>query len=84
MPTPDSFGLELREDPNLPAKTLIAPISVIRDIRAALGEVAMNIQVGWDSPAVMVSSDLFEAFNAWSSMQEDSEEVDSIDEGMYN
>ncbi len=84
MPTPDSFGLELREDPSLPAKTLVAPISVIRDIRAALGELTMNIQVGWDSPAVMVSSDLFEAFNAWSSMQEDSEEVDSIDEGLYN
>jgi hypothetical protein len=84
MSTPDAFGLELREDPSLPAKTLVAPIGVIRDIRAALGELAMNIQIGWDSPAVMVSSDLYEAFNAWSSMQEDSEEVDSIDEGLYN
>ena len=84
MPTPDSFGLELREDPTLPAKTLVAPISVIRDIRAALGELAMNIEIGWDSPAVMVSSDLYEAFNAWSALQEDSEEVDSIDEGLYN
>ncbi|RLS42935.1 MAG: hypothetical protein DWH81_03495 [Planctomycetota bacterium] len=84
MSTPDSFGLELREDPSLPAKTLVAPIGVIRDIRAALGELAMNIQIGWDSPAVMVSSDLYEAFNAWSSMQEDTEEVDSIDEGLYN
>ena len=44
----------------------------------------MNIQIGWDSPAVMVSSDLYEAFNAWSSIQEDAEEVDSIDEGLYN
>ncbi|MFO1006546.1 MAG: hypothetical protein U0929_11340 [Planctomycetaceae bacterium] len=84
MSTPDSFGLELREDPSLPAKTLVAPIGVIRDIRAALGELAMNIQIGWDSPAVMVSSDLYEAFNAWSSMQDDAEEVDSIDEGLYN
>ena len=84
MPTPDSFGLELREDPTLPAKTLVAPISVIRDIRAALGELAMNIEIGWDSPAVMVSSDLYEAFNAWSAQHEDSEEVDSIDEGLYN
>ena len=84
MPTPDSFGLELLEDPNLPAKTLVAPISVIREIRAALGEVTMNIEVGWDSPAVRVSSDLYEAFHAWSAQQEDSEEIDSVDEGLYN
>lgn len=85
MPTPDTFGLELREDPSLPAKTLVAPISVIRDIRAALGEVSMNIQVGWDSPAVRVSSDLYEAFHAWSAMQEDFEgESEPIDEGLYN
>ncbi len=85
MPTPDSFGLELREDPSLPAKTLVAPIGVIRDIRAALGEVAMNIQIGWDSPAVMVSSDLYEAFHAWNEMQEGfEEEPESIDKGLYN
>ena len=84
MPTPDSFGLELREDPSLPARTLIAPIGVIREIRAALGEVSMNIEIGWDSPAVMVSSDLYHAFHAWSAQQDDAEEVDSVDEGMYN
>ena len=85
MPTPDSFGLELREDPTLPAKTLVAPIDVIREIRAALGEVGMNIQIGWDSPAVMVSSDLYEAFHALNSQLEDIEEdAESIDEGLYN
>ncbi len=85
MPTPDSFGLEFREDPTLPAMTLVAPISVIRDIRAELGEVGMNIQVGWDSPAVMVSSDLYEAFNVWSSQQDGlEEESEPIDEGLYN
>lgn len=84
MPTPDSFGLEFREDTTLPARTLIAPIDVIREIRAALSELSMNIQVGWDSPAVVVSSDLFHAFHAWSAQQANTEEADPVDEGMYN
>lgn len=79
MPTPDSFGLELQEDPNLPANTLVAPISVIREIRAVLGDLRMNIEIGWDSPAVRLSSDLFDAFHAWSESQEE-----SVDEGSLN
>ncbi len=84
MPTPDSFGLEFREDPSLPAQTLIAPIGVVREIRAALGEVRFKIEVTWDTNAVTVSSDLFEAFNQWSASLEGEDEEASVDEGLYN
>ncbi|RLS56697.1 MAG: hypothetical protein DWH91_06055 [Planctomycetota bacterium] len=84
MPTPNSFGLEFREDPSLPAQTLIAPIGVVREIRAALGEVRFNIQVTWETEAVTVSSDLFVAFNQWSTALASDEEETPVDEGLYN
>ena len=60
----DLSRLELRESPDLPENTLVAPLPVIREIRAALGKVAIQLQVGVD-PAVLVSSDLFQAFDEW-------------------
>lgn len=83
MPTPDSFGLELQEDPSLPANTLVAPISVIREIRAVLGNLKLHIEISWDSPAVRMSSDLFDAFAAWSESQGEEEE-EPVDEGLFN
>ena len=79
MPTPDPLGLELQEDPALPANTMVAPLQVIREIRAVLGALTVNFEVSWDSPAVRLSSDLFEAFSAWSDSQEE-----SVDEGLFN
>lgn len=57
-------SLELRECSTLPARTLVAPLHVLREIRLALGRVGFNLQVGVED-AVFVSSDLFNAFNAW-------------------
>jgi hypothetical protein len=83
MPTPDSFGLELQEDLSLPPNTLVAPIGVIREIRALLGNLKLNIEISWDSPAVRMSSDLFDAFNAWSETQEEESE-EPVDKGLFN
>lgn len=60
----DLCDLELVEDPQLPPRTLVAPLLVVREIRSALGPVKFNIVVG-DTQAVHISSDLFEAFGAW-------------------
>ena len=60
----DLCDLELIEDPELPPRTLVAPLLVVREIRSALGPVTFNLIVG-DKQAVHISSDLFEAFGAW-------------------
>jgi hypothetical protein len=65
MFSPELSSLELRECSTLPAKTLVAPITVLREIRLSVGNVGLNLQVGVED-AVLVSSDLFNAFNAWS------------------
>jgi hypothetical protein len=64
MNTPDLSCLELRETVNLPARTIIAPLSVIREIRLVLGEVKLDLRVGVGE-TVLISSDLFAAFSAW-------------------
>jgi hypothetical protein len=71
---PDFFRLELVEDTELQANTMIAPLSVIRDIRTEVPQLAINLMVGFDD-RVHVSSDLFEAFNVWSSEQYDFEQM---------
>ena len=64
MPLPDLSHLELRESPELPERTLIAPLTVVRELRAALGRVKLDIRVG-EMSTVLVSTDLYEAFSAW-------------------
>ncbi|QDT56910.1 hypothetical protein Pan44_49720 [Caulifigura coniformis] len=60
----DLCDLELVEDPELPPRTLVAPLLVVREIRSALGPVTFNLIVG-EKQAVHISSDLFEAFGIW-------------------
>lgn len=64
MTAPDPCRVELLECPDLPDRTLVAPIQVVRDIRLALGEIDIDVRIGTQE-AVLVSSDLYEAFNEW-------------------
>ncbi|MCA9079557.1 MAG: hypothetical protein KDA58_03315 [Planctomycetaceae bacterium] len=69
MLTPGLGSLDFRELTSLPARTLVAPLHVIREIRVALGAVNFNLQVGTEE-TVYVSSDLFTAFNTWDAQRE--------------
>jgi hypothetical protein len=73
MFTPELACLDFQECRDLPKGTLVAPLSVIREIRCALGPTALQLLVG-ESEAVLVSSDLFEAFQAWEQAQGDEPE----------
>jgi hypothetical protein len=64
----DLCHLELVESPDLPARTLVAPLLIVREIRAALGRVDLNIVIG-TAESVLVSSDLYEAFGAWNARE---------------
>ncbi|MBX3440958.1 MAG: hypothetical protein KF774_01030 [Planctomyces sp.] len=65
----DLCHLELIESPKLPPRTLVAPLLVVREIRAALGRIDLNIQIGV-TEEVLISSDLFEAFGQWTAREE--------------
>jgi hypothetical protein len=68
---PSSLGhLELLEAVDLPPRTLVAPLSLIREIRLVLGKAEINLWVG-DVDAVLVSTDLFEAYTAWDNQRTD-------------
>ena len=56
--------LELLESAELPSRTLVAPLQLVREIRATLGPLDVDIRIG-SADAVFASSDLFEAFQAW-------------------
>jgi len=70
MMTPDLGQLEMVECLELPARTLVAPITIVRDIRSMLGPVSLTVLVG-NEDVVKVSSDLFEAYNAWDAARTD-------------
>jgi hypothetical protein len=68
---PASLGdLDLVESTDLPAKTLVAPLSIIREIRVLLGPLPINMLVGTQD-AVLLSSDLFDAYNVWDDQRTD-------------
>jgi hypothetical protein len=67
----DLCDLELVEDPTLPPRTLVAPLLVVREIRSALGPVTFNLVIG-EKQAVLISSDLFEAFGEWDAKESQS------------
>jgi hypothetical protein len=69
----DLCDLELVEDPELPPRTLVAPLMVVREIRSALGPVTFNLIIG-ERQAVHLSSDLFEAFGEWDAKAGDAAE----------
>jgi hypothetical protein len=75
MTSPDLACLEFRECTKLPANTLVAPLPVIREIRCLLGNIGIDLVVGTDE-AVLVSPDVFAAFNAWDAEQSDDPEGD--------
>jgi hypothetical protein len=60
--------LELLESAELPSRTLVAPLQLVREIRSTLGPLNIDIQIGAED-AVFASSDLFEAFQAWDDEQ---------------
>lgn len=62
--------LELVESSDLPPQTLMAPLSIIREIRLAVGESKIHLMVGEDD-VVHISSDLFEAYNTWDEQRTD-------------
>lgn len=62
--------LELVESPDLPPQTMMAPLSIIREIRLAVGESKIHLMVGVDD-VVHISSDLFEAYNSWDEQRTD-------------
>lgn len=66
----DLADLELLEAAHLPPQTLVAPLSIIREIRVFLGAAKINLVVGTQE-AVLVSSDLYEAYNVWDSERTD-------------
>ena len=70
MFTPELANVDFQECRELPPSTLVAPLSLLREIRCALGPTKLNLLIG-TKEAVLVSSDLFEAFNAWEQDQED-------------
>jgi hypothetical protein len=66
----DLADLEFLEAAELPPQTLVAPLSIIREIRVFLGAAKINLIVGTQD-AVLVSSDLYEAYNVWDSQRTD-------------
>lgn len=68
---PQDLGeLEFQESAELPAQTLVAPLSIIREIRVCLGNSTINLLVGTED-VVLVSTDLFEAYNEWDNQRTD-------------
>ena len=59
-----SVHLEFVERPELPGRTIVAPIEVAREIRLLLPCLKMNIITGLDD-VVYASSDICRAFYRW-------------------
>jgi len=88
MFTPELACLDFQECRDLPANTLVAPLVVLREIRCALGPTRLNLIVG-NQEAVLVSSDLYEAFHAWEQHQDNvaddgQDEQDDTDYSLLN
>lgn len=82
MFTPELANVDFQECRELPPSTLVAPLALLREIRCALGPTKLNLLIG-TKEAVLVSSDLFEAFNAWEQYQEE-EPNDGQDDPLLN
>ncbi|MGD9857263.1 MAG: hypothetical protein AB7U20_20160 [Planctomycetaceae bacterium] len=68
---PTSYAdIELLESEELPVRTLVAPPILARELRLALDALDLTIQIG-TREAVLISSDLYEAFQQWSAAVED-------------
>jgi hypothetical protein len=69
LPT-DHAEIELLESDELPVRTLIAPPLLARELRLALAGMDLTIQMGAQD-AVIISTDLYAAFQAWSAAEAD-------------
>lgn len=68
---PASYAdIELLESEELPMRTLVAPPIVARELRLALDSADLTIQIG-AREAVLISSDLFHAFQEWTAAFEE-------------
>lgn len=70
MTPPELADLEFVESAELPSRTMVAPLSIIREIRLVPGVASINMLVGTED-VVLVSSDLFEAYNEWDGQRTD-------------
>ncbi len=62
---PTSYAdIELLESEELPQRTLVAPPVLARELRLALAALDLTIETG-TRDAVLISSDLYEAFQQW-------------------
>jgi hypothetical protein len=73
---PELACLDFQECTELPKGTLVAPVSVLREIRCALGPTKLTLLLG-TSDAVLVSSDLYEAFQQWEQAQDEEDHPDT-------
>jgi len=69
LPT-DHAEIELLESDELPVRTLIAPPMLARELRLVLTGMDLTIEMG-SQDAVIISADLYEAFQEWSGAGED-------------
>lgn len=73
---PASYAdIELLESEELPLRTLVAPPILARELRLALDAMDLTIQTG-SREAVLISSDLYEAFQQWDGGDESSSSLD--------
>lgn len=70
MYTPDLASFDLRECPELPKNTIVAPLLFIREVRCLLGDIGISMIVGKDE-SVQLSTDVYAAFTQWDAVQED-------------
>ena len=75
LPT-DHAEIELLESDELPVRTLIAPPMLARELRLALAGMDLTIVMGAQD-AVIISSDLYSAFQAWSGQLDELDEEES-------
>lgn len=77
MSLSDLACLDFQECRDLPRNTLMAPLPLLRELRCILGATTINMLLG-SGQAVLVSSDLYEAFHVWEEDQI-AEEADTDD-----
>lgn len=74
LPT-DHAEIELLESDELPVRTLIAPPLLARELRLALIGMDLTIEMG-SQDAVIISTDLYAAFQEWSGAADEDEVAD--------
>ncbi|MBX3436788.1 MAG: hypothetical protein KF861_04795 [Planctomycetaceae bacterium] len=63
------------ESEELPMRTLVAPPILARELRLALEALDLTIQTG-TRDAVLISSDLFHAFQEWNAAEDETPDAE--------